>query len=115
MYIFAYERLRDEKSDTHHLNLSILANTVKLDLLIGQGVVQGLLGGSLNVGCVFCNASLWFGGQAVRSLVVMCTVEESPEYRAKDSSTHKKQKLHLLDTETDTHPDMVMQGASAAL
>lgn len=44
---------------THHLNLSILANTVELDLLIGQCVVQGLLRGSLNVSRFFYQASLW--------------------------------------------------------
>lgn len=59
-------------SDTHHLNLSILANTVELDLLIGQCVVQGLLGGSLNVCRFFCEASLWLGGQEVWSLVHSC-------------------------------------------
>lgn len=58
--------------DTHHLNLSILANTVELDLLIGQCVVQGLLGGILHVGGFFCHASLWLGGQAVWSLVRSC-------------------------------------------
>lgn len=73
--MFAYrfrKRLRDGISDTYHLNLSILANTVELDLLIGQCVVQGLLGGSFNMGCLFCHASIWLGGQAVWSFVCLC-------------------------------------------
>lgn len=55
------QKERDGISETYHLYLSILANTVELDLLIGQRVVQGLLGGSLNMGCLFCYASIWLG------------------------------------------------------
>lgn len=40
-------------TDTHHLNLSILSNVMELDLLIGQCVVQGLLGGCFYVGGFF--------------------------------------------------------------
>lgn len=47
-----------KKSDTHHLNLSIFTNTVELDLLIGQCIVQGLLSGSLNVSRFFCDSFL---------------------------------------------------------
>lgn len=53
------ETVKDGMSDTHHLNLSILADTVELDLLIGQCVVQGLLGSSLNVSRFISHASLW--------------------------------------------------------
>ena len=66
------DRLRDTVSDTHHLDLSIFANTVKLDLLIGQCIVQGLLGGSLYVGCFFCHACLWLGEQAAWLLFCSC-------------------------------------------
>lgn len=41
------ERVEDEMSGTHHLNLSIFTNAMELDLLIGQRVMQGLLGGGL--------------------------------------------------------------------
>lgn len=50
---------QDVMSDTHHLNLSILTDAVDLDLLIGQCVMQSLLCGSLRVGSLPCNASLW--------------------------------------------------------
>lgn len=59
-------------SDTHHLNLSIFANTVKLDLLIGQCIVQGLLGGSFYVSCFFCHACLWLGEKAAWLLFCSC-------------------------------------------
>lgn len=66
------KRLKLEMSDTHHLNLSILANTVELDLLIGKRVVQGLLGGRLNLARFVCHASLWLGRQTVWSFVCLC-------------------------------------------
>lgn len=81
--------------NTHHLNLSILANTVELDLLIGQCVVQGLLGGSLNVGCFFCHASLWLGAQAVESVVHSCVQWRQVRNTVHDFSTKKKNELGL--------------------
>lgn len=107
----------DQVSDTHHLNLSILTNTVELNLLIGQSIVQSLLGGCLNMGCFFRDASLWIEEQAVWSLMHLCTMEVSkcicmqlmqlvqliPVYiRNKDVCL--KHKTH---THKSTHPCMI--------
>ena len=51
-------------------------------------------------------------------ILLMCTVEAGQEYsEEKDPCMHKKKKKiknEVTDTQTDTHPDMVMQGALTA-
>lgn len=74
---------KKKKSDTHHLNLSIFPDTVELDLLIGQRVVQCLLGGGLDVARFFCRASLWLGDKPQGQRIGQSDI-------AKDSSTHRK-------------------------
>ena len=57
--------VKERKRTTHHLDLSVIPYAVDLDLLdlwIGQGVVQRLLGGTLQVGCLPYSAPLWRGG-----------------------------------------------------
>lgn len=65
----------EKVSDTYDLNLSILTNAVELDLLIGQSVVQSLLGGCLNMACFIHEASLWIEEQAVWLVMYLCKVE----------------------------------------